>query len=138
MKRYPILLAAMFLLLSCRNNSTNSSSTDTTAAKTAAIDGLVLKGPLSPVQRQGEPNEGPLAGAEITVTNAMTGAFVIVAKVVSDSNGRFYAKVSPGTYTCTPESFPNAIFPRPEQPSTITVPANTTVKDTLHYDTGIR
>jgi hypothetical protein len=138
MKRYPIVFAAMYLLLSCRGSSINSNPADTTAAKTSAIDGLVLRGPLSPVQRQGEPNEGPLAGAQVTITNAMTGAYTIIAKVVSDSNGRFYAKVNPGTYTCTPEPFANMIFPRPEEPSTVTVSANTSVRDTLRYDTGIR
>jgi hypothetical protein len=80
-----------------------------------------------------------LANAPISISEDNTARKPI--SIVSDSVGKFYVHVSPGTYTITPNSFPNMNptgYPRPGQPSTVVVPANTVVKDTLNYDTGIR
>ncbi len=57
--------------------------------------------------------------------------------VTSDSAGRFYVRVAPGSYTLTPMPLATAL-PRPLDPSHITITANAVVKDTLNYDTGIR
>ncbi len=135
------LLAAAFLLLlgSCRSTPSTSGGTDTTGNNTgltSAIDGSVLRGPISPVSRPGVPNDAPLAGATISI--AQTNAAANPTNVVSDTAGKFYLKVSPGTYMLTPNGFPNSVWPRPQAPVTIQVPANTIVKDTLNYDTGIR
>jgi len=100
----------------------------------AAIDGLVLKGPIYPVERPGVINAAPLSGAPVTISSNGT----VIAHVLSDSSGKFYVKVAEGTYTCTPELYGNSVLPRPEGPVTVQVPAHTVVRDTLHYDTGIR
>src|SRR6266540_2798345 len=109
MNRYLIIIAATFLILSCRSNSTNSGQSDS-----SVIDGLVLQGPISPVQRQGETNEAPLAGAPITIVN--TGTYDAPFHLTSDANGHFSATVSPGTYAITPNSFPGQQLPRPMDP----------------------
>lgn len=152
-KYFRILLVLSIPLLgaSCRSVSTNpgnkdtshvdtthvdTTHIDTTAVKTGTIDGLVLKGPISPLQRQGESNEAPLANAPLTIAN--TGTYDAPLHLTSDVNGHFSAMVHPGTYAITPNAFPGQPLPRPMQPSTVTVRANTIVFDTLHYDTGIR
>ena len=130
----------LFTLGSCRTTPiTPGNGTDTTGnnnGTTTAIDGLVLRGPISPVSRQGDPNVAPLAGATISISQANTANKP--TDVVSDSAGRFYLKVSAGTYVITPNAFQNSIYPRPQGPQTISVAAGTTFKDTLNYDTGIR
>jgi hypothetical protein len=139
--RHYLIAIGLASLVACRSTPTNSGTkdsthVDTTAAKTSAIDGLVLKGPISPVQRQGDPNEAPLAGAPVTIAN--TGTYDSPLHLISDSNGHFSAKVSAGTYSITPNSIPGQSLPRPMNPTTVTVPANAVAFDTLHYDTGIR
>ena len=131
--------ALLFVLGSCRTTPVNSGGgVDTTGnndGSTTAIDGLVLKGPISPVSRQGDPNVAPLAGATISISEANTARKP--TDVVSDSAGKFYLKVSAGTYLVTPNPFQNSVYPRPQSPQTVYVAAGTTIKDTLNYDTGI-
>jgi hypothetical protein len=137
--RRTLITISLISAVGCRTTPTNSGNKDTTAAKTSAIDGLVLRGPISPVQRQGEPDEAPLAGAIIhilPVAKSINPDTMISAQ--SDSNGRFYVHVAPGTYSCMGENFGNSLYPRPLYGVPILVPANTVVKDTVHYDTGIR
>jgi hypothetical protein len=130
---FVILVGLCAMFAACRTQAVNPGAGDSTL--TSAIDGLVLKGPISPVSRIGVPNTAPLPGAPITITNS-SGSFS--AHVVSDTAGKFYLKVAPGTYLCTPDSIPGQSLPRPSSPVTSVVPANTTVYDTLNYDTGIR
>jgi hypothetical protein len=126
------IFSIFFLFIGC---STGPKNIDNVLA-TSAIDGLVLQGPIKPVQQIGDPNTAPLAGALITIINNANAA--VVANVVSDTSGKFFVKVTAGTYTCTPQKINNSGLPRPLDPVIVQVPANTTVKDTLHYDTGIR
>lgn len=125
-----VLICIVALVAACRNNAVNPGTTDTTA-----ISGLVLKGPIFPVARIGIPNTAPLAGATIAIANS-SGSFN--ATVVSDSAGKFYIKVAADTYQLTPQQYSNSGLPRPGASVTSIVPANTTVYDTLNYDTGIR
>ncbi|HET6400644.1 MAG TPA: hypothetical protein VFH95_04515 [Candidatus Kapabacteria bacterium] len=125
-----LTVSILILLASCRSVPNNPSS------GTSAIAGLVLEGPISPVQQQGESNEAPLAGAPIAIANSVNST--IVAKVVSDSAGKFFVNVAAGSYILTPGQVSNSGLPRPLQPSMVQVPVNTTISDTLHYDTGIR
>ena len=65
---FPALLAIGTLLSlgSCRSVTSIPGGNDSTTnggSGNSAIAGLVLEGPISPVQRLGEPNEAPLAGA---------------------------------------------------------------------------
>lgn len=135
MTKYSIIpallsVSVLIVLSSCRSVPNNPSN------GTSGIAGLVLEGPISPVQKVGDPNEAPLAGAPVTITNSVNSK--IIATVVSDTAGRFFARVSAGSYILTPGQITNSGLPRPLGPSMAQVPANTTVADTLHYDTGIR
>jgi hypothetical protein len=125
-------LCLLSLFAACRTVPPTGDSKD--ATKDAAIEGLVLKGPIYPVERPGVINAAPLPGAPVTISSNSA----VIAHVFSDSVGKFYVKVTEGTYTCTPESYGNSVLPRPEGPVTVQVPAHTVVRDTLHYDTGIR
>lgn len=125
---------------SCRTVPSNpNNGKDSTVGPNAlpsAISGLLLEGPISPVSKPNVPNEKPLAGAPITITEAANST--IVAKLVSDTAGKFSVNVPVGSYFVTGGEVSNSGLPRPPQPEEISVPANTTVYDTLHYDTGIR
>ncbi len=133
-------LAVVLTVASCRKVPTNpNSGNDTTVGPNAlpsAISGLVLEGPISPVARPNETNEAPLAGAPITITNAANST--VVAKLTSDTAGKFFVRVNAGSYILTAGEMTNSGFPRPPQAQQIQVPNNTIVNDTLHYDTGIR
>src|SRR5579871_994510 len=78
------------------NPNNGNDSTIGPNALPSAISGLVLEGPISPVSRPNVPNEKPLAGAPITITNAANSA--IVAKLTSDTSGKFFARVNAGSY----------------------------------------
>jgi hypothetical protein len=144
MKKTFFFSLVVVLLASCRTSPPTGDGKDSTSVgdttingngtKDAAIDGIVLKGPIYPVERPGIINVAPLPGAPVTITSNGN----VIAKVVSDTGGHFYVHVAAGTYTCTPEPYGNSQLPRPEGPSTVVVPAKTVVRDTLHYDTGIR
>ncbi len=134
-------LVVICVLSSCRAVPSNSNNTgnDTTSGPNAlpsAISGLVLEGPISPVSKPNVPNEQPLAGAPVTITNAANST--IVATVTSDTAGKLLVRVNAGSYMLTAGEIANGSFPRPPQAQVIQVPNNTTVYDTLHYDTGIR
>src|ERR1051325_136880 len=132
--RLYLITIGLITVIACRSTPTNSGNKDTTVC---AISGLVLEGPISPLQRPNEPNEAPLTGAEIAFE--LNSGMHVVGAVRSDSNGRFYAKLPvAGTWTLTPQPLPNmnpSGYPRPGAPSTITVTAGEIANDTLHYDT---
>ena len=130
---FVLLIGLCTMFGACRTQAVNPGGGDSTL--TSAIDGFVLKGPISPVSRIGVPNTAPFGGAPITIANS-SGSFN--AYVVSDTAGKFYLKVAPDTYLCTPDSIPGQSLLRPGASVTSVVPANTTVYDTLNYDTGIR
>jgi hypothetical protein len=137
-----LIAFTLIIFSACRSTPSTSGNQDTSHAdRSSAIDGLVLKGPISPVQHQGDANVAPLAGAQIIISTAPSGGAgmgAIVARVTSDTTGQFYVKLAAGRYNISPQSFQNSALPRPELPTLINVAANTIVKDTLHYDTGIR
>lgn len=134
------LSVVLIFAASCRTVPSNpNNGKDSTVGPNAlpsSISGLVLKGPISPVARPNVPNEAPLADASITISNAANSA--IVVRLVSDTAGKFSVNLPAGSYFVTGGQISNSGLPRPPQPQEVSVPANTTVTDTLHYDTGIR
>jgi len=130
------LISIVIILSSCRSQSTTPGSTDTATTPIGyGIEGLVLKGPISPVSIPGQPNTAPLAGAKIAITNSSGG---FNTTVISDTSGKFFVKLSPDSYMLTPQPFSNSGWPRPQGSVISVVPANSIVYDTLNYDTGIR
>jgi hypothetical protein len=135
-----IPLAFVALLTACQDGDGVPSRTETTATTTSAtagatsgIEGQVLLGPTCPVEREGVSCEEPYE-ATIVVWDAARTQRVFVFD--SDDHGRFHVGLSPGEYYIEPQGDQQGL-PRPE-PQTVTVPANTFVLVTLHYDTGIR
>ena len=114
------------------NTISNASATPTGAA-TSGIEGQVLLGPTCPVEREGMPCEEPYE-ATIVVWDAARTTRVLTFD--SDNDGRFRVGLPPGEYYVEPQGVQQGL-PRPE-PQSVTVPVNTFLSVTLHYDTGIR
>src|SRR5690242_11589230 len=99
--RFVIFFCLVISLVSCRtapptggNGKDTTVTGDTThvtdtthhnGGGETAIDGIVLKGPISPVERPGVSNSAPLAGAKITI--AENGAMAKPYEVTSDTAG---------------------------------------------------
>jgi hypothetical protein len=136
------LVAAMALMLaltslgtsSCRDAKDMLINVDSTALH-VGIAGEVRRSPIMPVERPGVENSAPLAGATITIQRD---GGKTIGNVVSDSTGRFYVELDPGTYILTAQPFANTPFPIPPGPQRVVVPPNGIVHVRLDYDTGIR
>jgi hypothetical protein len=119
---------------SCREKGLDIINVDSTALH-VGIAGDVRKSPISPVDLPGVENSAPLPGAHITIRRVPAD---LIGQVVSDSGGRFFVDLDPGTYTLTPESFGSNPFPTPPDQQQIVVPQNGIVSVRIDYDTGIR
>lgn len=97
----------------------------------SGIQGEVVLGPVSPVERPGEINQRPYQ-ASIGITND---AGQTVAEVRSSPDGRFEIVLDPGTYVLHPES--EAIYPH-APPQTVTVIEHHVTPVRIVYDSGIR
>ena len=101
----------------------------------SGIDGLVVEGPICPVERAGSPcPDRPLA-APIRITPVDGGAGITVE---SDDQGRFHVAEPPGQYDVQPLPVDGARWPAPGPPQRVTVEAGQFVQVTVTYDTGIR
>ena len=121
-------------VVGCSKNSREMLINVDKAALRVGIAGEVRKSPIMPVERPGQDNSAPLAGAYIAISKSPGG---FVGNVVSDSLGQFSVELQPGVYTLTAQSF-GSTFPIPPGPQDVTVPENGTVHVRLDYDTGIR
>jgi hypothetical protein len=102
----------------------------------SGISGTAVEGPITPVERPGEPNTRPLPGAIITVQPA--GGGPELARVQADAQGNFQLNLDPGTYEIVPLApQPGAIFPRGITQE-ITVLPDQVLEVVVNYDTGIR
>lgn len=109
--------------------------TDAPVTPGTGINGTVVQGPLSPVERPGVPNAGPLAGASIRIASP---SGLTVAMVTSDGEGHFKVDLAAGTYAVEPLTFEGRALPSPGEAVTATVVAGAYTSITLQYDTGIR
>jgi hypothetical protein len=127
--------------------------TDTTiileslAAAGTGVKGTVLIGPLKPVATIGQSNEGPLAGAIVTVTEyQIPGVFYIrgpwIYTATANTEGKFSVVTPPGRYTVTAEQpgLANTAVVRfgSSSPVDVTVVDGKFSEVTLHVDSGIR
>lgn len=121
------------------------------------IRGLVLIGPITPVAREGDPNEAPLAGAqvrveEIRLPNARYSDPPFVWNGVTNAEGRFQVRTPPGKFRVTARQAlvvfdppagtilqaNNVGFPGSETSVEVTVAEGRFSEVTLHLDSGIR
>jgi hypothetical protein len=101
----------------------------------SGVSGLVLLGPLTPVEQIGGPaNERPYEAA-VRVVRAGSGD--VVASVRSGADGRFRVNLAPGRYTLIATSRGNGRLPY-APPVDVTVLAHSLVDVTIRFDTGIR
>jgi hypothetical protein len=121
------------------------------------IRGLVLIGPITPVARDGEPNEAPLAGAQVRVEQLEpptvdSGHPLFVWNGVTNAEGRFQVRTTAGKFRVTARQAlvvidppPGTIlrannigFPGSETSVEVTVEEGKFSEVTLHLDSGIR
>jgi hypothetical protein len=101
----------------------------------SGVSGLVLLGPLTPVEQVGGPaNDRPY---EAAVRVVRAGSEDVVASTRSDSDGRFRVNLAPGRYTLIAESPENGALPY-ASPVDATVVAHRFTPVTIGFDTGIR
>lgn len=108
------------------------------AAATApsGIRGQARIGPVTPVQRPGEPATRPFPGA-VLVARQLAGA-AEVARVTADASGAFVLRLPPGTYLLEPlPPHPGAPYPHGKTQH-VTVRAGCETAVIVEYDSGIR
>ena len=114
-----------------RQATSTTAGPTTSVALDSGITGMVTLGPISPVQREGEPNDKPYSATIIIKDHA--GA--IVTQVQSGADGRFTVNLPPGTYTLEPVN--GNPLPRAGTQD-VTIQPHTFAEVTISYDTGIR
>lgn len=120
------LLVAMPIGTACTEGTTSP-------PPATGLEILVLRGPIEPVEREGEVNSAPVAAA-MTVVRRADGRRV--AELTTDSNGEARVALEPGRYTIEVERCPGALFL--PGPATATVQVGEFTDVQLECDTGIR
>ena len=121
-KRAALLIALALALLS---------ASCSTPPRDSGIKDLVTIGPVSPVQREGEPSEAPYA-ATILVSRSSGKK---VAEVTSGADGRFTVELRPGDYVIEPRS---STTPPTAPPQAVTVQPHRFTEIRIQFDSGIR
>lgn len=131
-----------------------------TPPATTGIRGLVLIGPVRPVETIGQPNEQPLAGAHVEITeiqdpNVQYFRGPWTWTLTAGPDGKFTQATPPGDYRVTASVPPNVLPTDPASGGVIirisstpvrfgtgsadvTVPASGFAEVTVHVDSGIR
>jgi hypothetical protein len=94
------------------------------------LDGMALRGPVTPVCQENVPCDGPLAGDFLVIQGDR-----VVARFSSDATGHFRVALAAGDYAIAPA--PGAPV-MPGQRQDVSVPASGYQNITLAFDTGIR
>lgn len=124
-----------FILLLVLIQVTAFSCAVPTEALTSGIKGIVMIGPISPVEKEGEINEKPYPEAVILIMDSK--GKKEIASVKSDQNGRFEIYLAPDTYQLLPQTPDKQPLPVAD-PQTVIVTANKFTEVTINYDSGIR
>jgi hypothetical protein len=96
------------------------------------LEGVVRRGPITPVCRLDEPCDAPFA-ASFDVRDAQR----VVARFRSDTAGRFRVTLPPGSYTVVPDSSA-PLLGAAYQTQAVTVGPEGLTHVELSFDTGIR
>jgi len=123
----PFNLAALCLLaLACSGSQSAAGLTET------GLEGVVRRGPIMPVCRDGVPCDAPFSA-----TFEVRDGERIVARFRSDSAGHFLVAVAPGDYLVAPDPFAPPVGFLP-QTHAVTVGPDGLTHVELDFDTGIR
>jgi hypothetical protein len=98
----------------------------------SGLQGIVRKGPTTPVCRVGVPCTAPAVGVKLVFSRG--GA--VAGTVTTGSGGRYRIALRPGTYTVRTAT--KATIGRGLEPRTATVPKGRYARVDLMIDTGIR
>jgi hypothetical protein len=140
-----IILVALAILSACHRPTRDLTDDDLRGADSIAvmdsvrsrtgIAGEVFRSPVHPVAENGRIDSSTLAGALILIEDRSRN---VVARVTSDTTGRFFVRLQEGTHYLRPQPFPGAMFPHPPPPLRIYVTEGEIARARLTYDTGIR
>jgi hypothetical protein len=126
LRRRSIAVMTALVAASC---STNTAPAD----QDSELEISVVRGPINPVEREGEPNSVPVAHARVKIRRLPDGA---VRTVETDENGTLLLPVVSGDYTIDVDRCPTGtMFSKPLQ---LTVARGARTPATLICDTGIR
>lgn len=128
MKRIAALSFVLVALTAACAKGTAGGATD------SGIHGIVLLGPMCPVEQAGSPCPDKPMQTEVRVLGPDG---MEVAKVPSGADGRFTVTLDPGTYTLIPV-LPGDGGPPSAQPVAVTVVAHSFADVQILVDSGIR
>ena len=100
------------------------------ASAATVVSGTVVLDPARPLCRVGQPCTKPLARFKLVFWRHDR----VVARIVTDSKGRYRVALSPAIYGVTTPSHPQSGL----RPRRITVPRLSHVMRNFRYDAGIR
>ena len=118
------LLLVGFLTVGCHS--------PTSPTLTTGLQGIVLRGPVTPVCRIDVPCDAPFSADFAVERNGR-----VVSQFRSDQDGRFEVVLAPGTYRIVPAANAPIMFPA-SQTTTVDVLASGLTEVRLTFDTGIR
>lgn len=134
MTRVACVAVIALLAAACAPGTGASASGD---AGAVLIDGIVLSGPVCPVESVSpDPScaDRPVSGAVLVVEAAGGGE---VARVASGPDGTFRLRLPPGSYRLVPQPVDGLLGTA--GPMDLVVPAGQPISDlVVGYDTGIR
>lgn len=119
-----IILLVFLGLIACENNKEEI---------TTGLEGIVYRGPINPVEMEGQVNDAPFSALfrVYTLKNKLITSFS------SNAAGEFKVMLAPGNYKIIPDkSAP--IMSAESQVKEITVNQIGIINMDLYYDTGIR
>lgn len=123
MKRlFPLAFAAM--LLSCSPTIDNPPD--------IGLEGLVIRGPITPVCTENEPCDAPFSAWFSVLKDDHE-----VSRFQSDIHGEFTVALDPGKYIIVPDSLAPLMAPLQQRKEVEVQPEGMTPV-TLYFDTGIR
>lgn len=99
-----------------------------------ALTGLVVRGPLTPLVRPGQPAAAPAAGVKILVYDA---ADQEIRTAVTDAQGRYRLSLPPGVYRVEIGPLPSRQFTK-DLPAQVTISPGRETRLDVHVDTGMR
>lgn len=119
-----IILIVFIAFIACENNKEEI---------TTGLEGIVYKGPISPVEMEGQVNDAPFSAlfSVYTLKNKFITSFS------SNASGEFSVMLAPGNYKIIPDNSA-PIISAESQVKEITVKPIGISKLDLYFDTGIR